>query len=81
MIELGKEGRDKITGFKGIVTGMCQYLYGCTRYLLNPKVSKDGKINEPEWFDDGRIEIIGRGITPKSVQSKKPGGDRNPPKN
>jgi hypothetical protein len=73
MKNLGKLGKDKITGFTGIITGRCDYLYGCGQYGLNPEVDKDGKIREMAWFDIGRVEIIGEGIDPDSVKSEDPG--------
>jgi len=73
MKNLGKKAKDKITGFKGIMTAKCIYLYGCTQYCLNPEVNKEGKRQEPEWFDEGRIEIIGKGIAPDEVKSDKNG--------
>ena len=80
---LGKQARDKITGFEGIITGKVSYLYGCTQYSLTPKVKKDGSAQDPVWFDEGRIEIIAKGkhIDPSSVQAKKPGGGTLPPDN
>ncbi|TRO20902.1 HNH endonuclease [Ectopseudomonas mendocina] len=36
MIELGKKGRDKITGFEGVITGRAQYL------ILQRKIRADG---------------------------------------
>lgn len=73
MDKFGKEAKDKITGFKGIITGRCDYLYGCRQYELNPKLDKDGKKQSTEWFDEGRIEIIGKGINPESVKSEEDG--------
>lgn len=73
MIELGVKGRDKITGFEGIITGRAQYITGCDQYVLVPTM-KDGKIEAAQWFDEGRIEIIGPGITAAEVTAKKNGG-------
>lgn len=73
---MGKEAQDKITGIKGIIVGKCQYLFGCTQYGIAPKASKDGKRIDTEWFDEGRIEVIGKGVAPKSVQSQVDGPDR-----
>jgi len=82
MIELGQKARDKITGFTGILTGRAQYLYGCDQYTLVPPVEKaDGKIEPGQWFDEGRIEIIGPGVLAADVQVEKPGGpNRNAPR-
>lgn len=77
MDKLGKMGRDKITGFEGTITGKCTYLYGCSQYCLVPKVSKDGTIGATQWFDEGRIEITGKGILAKEVKSEKNGAEFN----
>ena len=73
MIQLGVKAKDKVTGFKGIITGRAQYLYGCDQYVIVPEVNKEGNA-EGAWFDEGRIEVIGKGICPKDVQVEKPGG-------
>lgn len=75
-IELGKEAKDVITGFNGIITAKVNYLYGCTQYGIVPKVSKTGK-REIEYFDEGRIRIIGKGILSKSVVADRPGAEVN----
>jgi len=80
MLILGKEGKDKVTGFTGILTAKVEYLYGCNQYCLSPK-AKDGEIKDGQFFDEGRIEIIGNGIIPEEVQTEKPGGvNRDCPK-
>lgn len=73
-LNLGKEGRDKITGFTGTITACCSYITGCDQYGLTPKVNAEGKIEPNQWFDTGRVEIVGVGITAKSVQTEKNGG-------
>lgn len=73
MIELGQKAKDKITGFKGILVGRCQYITGCDQYGIAPP-AKDGKTGDTNWFDEGRIEIIGKGVLPKEVKSKINGG-------
>jgi hypothetical protein len=75
MDNLGKKAKDKVTGFTGIITSKHFYLYGCAQYGVSPQVDKDGKIPDIRYFDEGRLEIIGEGIDPKSVQAEKPGCD------
>jgi hypothetical protein len=70
----GKKARDKITGFEGIITGKCEFLYGCNQYGITPP-AKESETKSTQWFDDGRIEIIGEGVTPESVKTEKNGGD------
>lgn len=74
MIQLGKEGKDKITGFQGIITARVEYLYGCAQYGLSPKVGEDGAVKDTSFFDEGRIAIVGPGIAPEEVQVEKKGG-------
>jgi len=73
MKNLGKKAQDKITGFTGIITAKCNYLYGCSQYSLTPEVDKDGKRKENEWFDEGRIKILGKGVKAKEVQAEENG--------
>ena len=75
MENLGKKARDKITGFEGIIVGKVVHLYGCATYGLAPQAVIEGKPAHTAWFDEGRIEIIGDGISPESVQAEKPGGE------
>ena len=35
-IYMGKKVKDKITGFAGIMTGMCEYQYKTTEVLIEP---------------------------------------------
>ena len=72
--ELGKKGKDKITGFEGILTSACQYLTGCNRYHIQPTtLQKDGQPIEGIYFDEAQIEILGEGILPSEVQGEDDG--------
>jgi hypothetical protein len=55
---LGLYGKDKITGFEGVIASMSFDLYGCVCGLLTPPV-KDGKIGDSQWFDVKRLEVGG----------------------
>lgn len=48
---------EKITGFKGTITGTGFYLTGCNQYLITAK-SKNGKEPDAIWYDEGRIELV-----------------------
>ena len=73
-ITLGMEAMDKITKLRGIIIGYCSYLFGCDQYGLTPAIGADGKVGETCWFDEGRLEIIGRGVLPEEVTGSKAGG-------
>jgi hypothetical protein len=71
--ELGATLRDSITGFEGVAMGRTQYFTGCNHYgLLSRKLDKDGKPEEWQWFDETRLEDVGKtlivlgGYTPTS---------------
>lgn len=55
---LGEKGKDKITGFEGIITAYCYYQYCSPQYCLTPAVDKDGNKRAVEWFETERIEIF-----------------------
>jgi hypothetical protein len=73
MENFGKKGKDKVTGFEGVITAKCFYMYGCSQYLLTPKVDKDGKKQDGNWFDEGRIEVFDEEISIQSVKAEKNG--------
>lgn len=73
MIKLGQKAKDKITGFEGIIVARIEYLFGCDQYGVSPE-AKDGKVNDTLYFDEGRIEITGKGILPEEVRVEKKGG-------
>ena len=76
-IKLGQKAKDIITGFEGIIVGKADYLYGCSQYGIVPQLNKDGKRGDCEWFDEGRIRVLGKGVLPKSVRVEKNGADRD----
>ncbi len=55
---LGLEVQDRLTGFTGLVTGICVYLTGCNQALVQPKV-KDGAFVEARWIDVQRLDRFG----------------------
>jgi hypothetical protein len=64
----------------GILTGRATYITGCDQYAIQPECIK-GDFKEMRWVDEGRIEIIGKGITVKSVTANDNGGPEcNAPK-
>lgn len=58
-IGIGDLVKDRITGFEGIAIAATFYQYGCVRILVQPqRMGKDGKIIEPQVFDDPQLKII-----------------------
>lgn len=77
---LGKQVKDKITGFEGIAVTKLIALFGCCQYGVSARVydSEKSKRGETEYFDEGRLEVTGPGIAAEEVQADKPGADFNP---
>lgn len=70
---LGKTVEDRITGFKGIVTGYVSYLSGCNQCLVTPRIKEDGTKREAEWFDEQRLEVVS-GIPAIALDNSKGAG-------
>jgi len=79
-LKLGVVARDKATGFEGTVMGHAKYLTGCDQYCLQPKVEKSGELPSSHWFDEGRLEVVKKGIKKEEVKGAKNGCDIAPPK-
>jgi len=80
-LELGNEAKDKITGFQGIVTGIASYLTGCNQLCVQPQceVDKGGTYPSSNWFDEGRLEFISKGIESVEVTGDVNGCDYEAP--
>lgn len=61
MVNLGDEVKDKVTGFKGVVTAIYIYLNGCRRINVQPPIDKDGKHPDCVNFDEPQLEVLEAG--------------------
>ena len=53
---------DIISGFTGTGTAYAVYSTGCNQVCLTPKIDKDGKRQDSEWFDIERIKTAGKSV-------------------
>lgn len=73
MIELGRRGRDIITGYSGICMASARYLTGCNQVMLVPtELDEKGNRREGEWFDDVRVEPVGDEVIQLSPDGQRP---------
>ncbi len=72
--KLGKEVKDRVSGFRGIVTSETNYLQGCTRMNVQPPVKKDGTLPDSKHFDEPDLIVIGSGV---AIVEADPGGPRD----
>lgn len=78
-IRLGDIAKDKISGFKGMVTAVTTWLNGCRRFALTPQeLTKEGKPAEGQWFDDVQVVLIkaGQRAKPRPAGGPKPTPER-----
>lgn len=82
MIKLGSTVKDMYTGYTGIAIARTEWIYGCARILVEKtKLDKDGKIPEPVWFDEQRVQLV-KTAAPKlakHLEAAAPGGPRKDP--
>lgn len=57
---LGLKCKDRVTGFKGVITSISFDLYGCIQATVNPGLDAEEKQREPFWFDVNRLEITNK---------------------
>ena len=55
--ELGAQVEDKITGYKGMITGRTEWLFGCRRYSIQSKEMKDGKPVDAWGCDEDALQL------------------------
>jgi len=76
MIQLGEKVKDTVSGFEGIAVASHHYLQGCNRITVQPPVDKDGKLPDPQSFDEPQLVKVGDGLLPAITVPpiRKPGG-------
>ena len=58
IVHLGDAVEDTVTGLRGIVIGVVEYLYGCRRLVVQPLVDKDGKYVEAVYVDEPQVVVL-----------------------
>lgn len=61
-IELGCEAEDTVSGYKGICIARTEWLNGCVRVTIQPKIGTDGKLPDSATFDEPQMTRIGGGV-------------------
>lgn len=59
-IPLGSKCKCKVTGYDGICTGKAEWLYACTKVLIQPQKTNPKTLMplESNWFDEPGVELI-----------------------
>lgn len=69
MVELGNEVKDIMTGFSGIAVARTDWLFGCSRILIEPTKLNKGNPIEAVWYDEQRVQVVKK-TRPKVVKQK-----------
>lgn len=76
---MGMQGEDRITGFRGVVTGHCCYISGCSQVLLAPRVVEGQAPGDAKWFDEQRVLVFPDAAIVKLDNGLTPGHDAPAP--
>ena len=77
-VKLGDKVKDRISGYVGIVVARHIYLNGCDRISVQPAIDKDGKLPDPESFDEMQLEVTREEVV-KEEREKDTGGPEKYP--
>lgn len=71
-VDFGDQVTDPITGFKGTVIAITQWMYGCRRVTIQPKgLNKDGEVFEAQQFDEPQLKVTKAAKTLAAVKKKR----------
>lgn len=66
MVNLGDTVIDTVSGFKGVAVIKSEYLQGCCRVGVQPKIKRDGSLPDICHFDEPQLKVL----TPKKTARK-----------
>ncbi|QXN71258.1 hypothetical protein RCKVOTHE_57 [Rhodobacter phage RcKvothe] len=72
-IDLGDKVRDNVTGFAGTVTGIADYLTGCSQASIQPPCDEKGGFVEARWFDVDRLHVVEKKVAVHVVKTARGG--------
>jgi hypothetical protein len=79
VVELGDLVQDRVSGFTGIATSLTEYLNGCRRVQISPKVKDDNSLDNERYFDEPQLKVIESQAFKRvenSSEGARPGGPR-----
>ncbi len=58
MTKLGQTVEDTVSGFKGVVIARTEWLNGCTRICVQPRVNEKGELPDAKDFDEPQLRVM-----------------------
>ena len=74
-IKLGEKVKDTLTEFEGTVIARTEYLFSVSRLGVQGEILKEGRPDEPQWFDESRMKVIvklQKIEKPRKIEEKNP---------
>ena len=72
VVDFGDQVTDPLTGFKGTVVAITQWMYGCRRITIRPKgLDKAGKTIESISVDEPGLKVTKRANVPAAVKKRR----------
>lgn len=75
-VGLGDEVEDLVSGFKGVVVCLSQWINGCVRVVVQPKVDEKGAMLEAQHFDAPTLKVLKRKKVDMPEETRKTGGSK-----
>ena len=75
MIKLGARYRDKVTHFEGVAVSYTKFMHGCLRIALQGKVDKEGKLVDPQMFDEPDLELVNTELVVPQEKKRRTAGN------
>lgn len=57
-VKLGDKVKSKVSGFGGIITAKCEYLYADPQYQVTAPMAVDGEVRD-RWFAVEELILVG----------------------
>lgn len=77
-MKFGDVVRDKISGFSGVATCRLDYLNGCVRWAVSPRILHEAKPVDAQYFDEEQFEVVPQEKSVGFVR-RETGGERPAP--
>lgn len=68
----GDLAEDRISGFKGVVVAVTEWLHACRRITIQPQEIKDGKMQDAHTFDEPQVRVLEKSFYFKDEEVEAP---------
>lgn len=62
VVKLGDRAQDRISGLRGIVVGITDYLFQCRAIGIQAEGLHDGSPIKTVWFDEDQVDVVKKSV-------------------